>query len=180
MLHSNTERLIDYWRERKSERLSPLRADINPGDFTELLPQVFILGRAAPGEHQFRLAGGYVSALHGKDLRRVEFLSLWNEAHRPSLAAALEAARRTAEPLIVIAEARFARGLTARLELLLAPLRADAWPLDRLIGLYQPLTPMDALRGETAIELGLIRIGSSIEDERPALRLAAVDGRRLA
>ena len=45
MFHPSTERLIDYWRDKKGEAALPRRTDVNPGDFLELLPQVFILGR---------------------------------------------------------------------------------------------------------------------------------------
>lgn len=177
MLHSNTERLIDYWRARKADRLSPSRSAIDPADFTELLPQVFMLGRPEPGRHLFRLTGEVVSGLHGRDLRQTEFLSLWSPTDRPRLAAALEASRRTAEPVIAAAEGRSREGGAVRLELMLAPLRADAAPIDRFLGLYQPLSSLEALRDRPVVELGLVRLESY--GERPAappLRLAALNG----
>ncbi len=179
MFHSNTERLIDYWRNRKAERLSPLRSAIDPSDFTDLLPQVLILGRAAPGQYLFRLAGGLVTDLHARDLRRKDFLSIWAPVDRPRLAAALEASRRAAEPLVLTAEARTAEGLSARFEILLAPLRAEGSPQDRVLGLYQSLSPLASLRGKPAEELGLIRF-STAEDRQPHLRLVVADGQRIA
>ncbi len=181
MFHSNTELLIDYWRARKTDRLSPVRSAIDPSDITGVLPQVFILGRAAPGEHLFRLAGGLVGDLHGRDLRGVDFGSLWSPTDRPRLTAALEAARRLAEPLVLTAEARTDQDVTVRIEILLAPLRAQTQPLDRCLGLYQPLAPLSPLKGRPLVELGLIRFASSCEREpAPKLRLAAVDGQRIA
>ncbi len=82
MLHSNTERLIDYWRQRKRGDLCPARHAIDPGELSLLLPQVFILGRTAPGRCVFRLAGGLVTDIHGRDMRHVDVLSLWTEAMR--------------------------------------------------------------------------------------------------
>ncbi len=178
MLHSNTERLIDYWRTRKFDRLSPSRSAIDPTEFTELLPQIFMLGRAGPGQHLFRLTGELVSSLHGRDLRRTDFLDLWSPTDRPRLAAALETSRRTAEPVMATAEGRTSRGDTVRLELMLAPLRADVAPIDRFLGLYQPLSNLEVLRDRPVVELGLVRLAS--HGERPAaptLRLAAIDGR---
>ena len=181
MFHSNTEQLIDYWRARKRGRLSPARAAIEPADFTELLSQVFILGRRAAGQHLFRLAGGLVTDLHRRDLRQQDFLALWAPADRPRLATAMETARRTAEPMVAIAEARAGQDLTARLEILLAPLMADGSAPDRLLGLYQPISPLAALKAQPVMELGIIRLaGSDHAETFPRLRLAAIDGRRIA
>ena len=181
MFHASTERLIDYWRARKQERLSPARSAIDPCDITELLPQIFILGRASGGRFVFRLAGGLVGELHSMDLRATDFSSLWSAADRPRLVAAMEASRRAAEPLVLTVEARNDQDVSVRLEVLLAPLRAEHAPLDRCLGLYQPLTPLAVLRGRPIEELSLIRFASSCErDAPPALRLASVDGQLIA
>ena len=179
MLHSNTELLIDYWRERKREGLSPLRNAIEPAELSGLLPQVFILGRTDPGRWAFRLAGGLVTELHGRDLRQLNVQALWDEADRPRLAAAMEACRRSAEPFVAVAEARSARGV-APVELTFAPLVAETAPSDRIIGLYQPLESLEQLRGQPA-DLRLRHIATAAErGSPPRLRLAAVDGRRIA
>ena len=91
MFHSNTERLIDYWRSRKVDRLSPPRSAIDPAELTELLPQMFILGRTESGKYEFRLAGGLATDLHQRDLRGVDFLSLWATTDRPRVSAAFGA-----------------------------------------------------------------------------------------
>lgn len=179
MLHANTERLIDYWRERKRGRLSPLRSAIEPGELSGLLPQVFMLGRMGPAHYEFRLAGGQVNALLGRDLKGADALSLWTEADRPRLGVALEACRRAVEPIVAVAEARSPKG-AASVELMFAPLVADAEPFDRVIGLCQPLTSMEPLRDLPA-ELRLRHIASAAERiASPKLRLAAIDGRRIA
>ena len=179
MLHSNTERLIDYWRERKREGLSPLRSAIEPGELSGVLPQIFILGRTDPGRFIFRLAGGLVSDLHGRDLRQISILALWAEPDRPRLAAALEACRRSAEPVVVVAEARSSRG-AAPIEIAFAPLVAETAPVDRIIGLYQPLESIAPLQGYPA-ELRLRHIATAAErGAPPAIRLVAEGGRRIA
>ena len=179
MLHSNTERLIDYWRERKRGPFSPPRKAIDPTELSGLLPQVLILGRMGPGHFAFRLAGGLVTQVHARDLRRVDFLDLWTAEDRPRLAAALEAARRGCEPIVAVAEARSSRG-AARIELTLAPLVADTAPEDRVLGLYQPLETLAPLNDMPAL-LGLRHIASASERASPpSLRLAAIDGRLIA
>jgi len=181
VIHSNTERLIDYWRARKDGPLSPGRSSIEPTDFADLLPQSFILGRAVPGQYLFRLAGGQLARLHQRDLRRTDFLQLWRHADRPRLGAAMEAARRAGEPLIVTAQAVADTRHSARIEILMAPLRAEAEPQDRFLGLYQPLDPINLLRDRTSVEFGLIGFDAVADaPPRPVIRLAAVDGRAIS
>ena len=178
MIHSNTERLIDYWRARKDGSASPTRSRIEPTDFADLLPQSFILGRAAPGQYLFRLAGGLLTRLHQRDLRRTDVLRVWRPGDRPRLSAAMEAARRASEPLIITTLAVADTGHSARIEILLAPLRADAAPEDRFLGLYQPLEPINLLRDRASVELGLLEFASPENAPvRASIRLAAVDGR---
>ena len=179
MLHSNTERLIDYWRERKRGAFSPPRSAIDPTELSGMLPQVFILGRTAPGRFVFRLAGGLVTQVHSRDLRQVDFLDLWTGEDRPRLTAILEAARRGCEPVVAVAEARSSRG-AAPIEMVLAPLLAETAPQDRMIGLYQPLESLAPL-ADLPASLTLRHVASAAERATPPrLRLAAIDGRLIA
>jgi hypothetical protein len=182
MFHSNTELLIDYWRERKGSLKAPSRASINPAEFASLLPQVFILGRQRPGQYGFRLVGGLVDDLHGGGLHAADPLRLWAPAYRTSLQLALEAVRRQPEPLVIAAEGRSVGAETVGLEILLAPLTGPDGDIDRLIGLYQPLTPVAALKGRPIETLTIrnITAAGSAGAEFPRLKLAAVDGRQIA
>ena len=170
MAHSSTELLIDYWQARLSDGRAPARASINPVDFPTLLPQVFILGRHAPGDYRFRLVGGLVGDLHGRDLRGVGFSSLWAQRARLPLPAALR--------LAVCMEAG---GQTLDLEIALMPLANAQGEVDRFLGIYQPRQPVARLRGQTADRLQLLSIaGDAGEAEaKPRIRLAAVAGHRV-
>ena len=181
MFHPSTERLIDYWRDRKGEAALPRRTDINPGDFLELLPQVFILGRDG-GRLPFRLAGGFVSDLHARDLRGQDALSLWALAHRLELKSALDIARKRRTPVVVAADIRAHGVPSVGMEVLFAPLQGASGETDRFLGLYQPIAMMARLMGRHAQRLclrGLRRPGAANE-EAPRLRLAAIDGRQVA
>jgi hypothetical protein len=146
-----------------------------------VLPQIFILRRAAPRQFHFRLVGGLIADLHGRDLREEPFLKLWDEADRSHLSLALEAARRQAEPLVIDCEARTADRGHMRLEMLLAPLMSADGEIDRLLGFYQPLSPVTALAGRplAGLSLGHIQMFGSGRPmvAFPHLRLATVDGR---
>jgi hypothetical protein len=181
MFHSNTEQLIDYWQTRKVGEETPARAAINPVDFAEMLPQVFMLGRYGPGQYRVRLAGGFIADLHGRELRDADFMRLWEPEARTPLQLALEAVRRHPEPVVIDAEARTTHG-AMRMEILVAPLRGPSGDVDRLIGLYQPITPAAALMGGVVCTLHIRGITSTAAsgDQFPRLRLASIDGRQIA
>lgn len=177
MSHSNTEFLIDYWQERILGGQAPRRSAIDPMHFPALLPQVFILGRAGPGRYPFRLAGGLLRDLHGRDLRGIEFASLWSPLDQPAVQTLLERARRGVEPLGLRTQAH-AGEHSASLLVTLLPLSDDAGVVSRFLGLYEALSPLARLRGRPVEELELRRRETAPAAE-PFIRLAAVGGRRV-
>lgn len=181
MFHANTERLIAYWSGRAGAGRPAGRSAIQPADFRQLMPQTFILAREARGRYPLRLAGGFVADLHRRDLRGVDGLSLWSERDRLRLQTALEDVRRQPEPLVVGAEVLTRDGPSLAMEVLFAPLVGDDGGPDRFLGLYQPLSMVARLQGRPALELSVrsLRRPTSVEDERPRVRLAAVGGRRV-
>ena len=187
MSHSNTQRLTDYWRRRRTEGLAPLRCNVDPCEFADLLPQVFILGRQAAGRYGFRLSGGLLEDLHGYDLRGAEFLSLWASVDRPNLQAAIESALRRGHAIVVESKGLTIEGFSARFEILLAPMISNTGQVDRLLGLYQPVSPLQRLCGRPVEHLSVERVltlnhGPDAFQAHlfPRLRLAAIDGRQIA
>lgn len=182
MFHPSTERLIDYWRNRAGGDAVPTRASVNPGDFLDLLSQVFILGRDGRGRYPVRLAGGFVSDLHARDLRGEDALGLWALSHRLEVKSALEVARRRAEPLVITADIRAIGAPSVGMEVLLAPMSGANGETDRFLGLYQPIAMIQRLMGRPASELGVRRIQTlgPANEESPRLRLATLHGRRIA
>ncbi len=182
MFHSNTQQMIDYWRSKCGLGGLPVRADIDPTDFPRLAPQVVVLGRTATGAYPIRLAGGLVADLHDRNLRGVDFLSLVSEMGRLRLHTALEMARRRPEPVVARIEASTDHSASLTLEVLLAPLAGGAGSPERLLGLYQPLSLVAAL-GEQPIrrlDIRAIRGVGPANEESQYLRLATLDGRRVA
>jgi hypothetical protein len=183
MFHSNTEQLIDYWRGRRGAAPVAARASINPTDFAHLLPQVFMLGRRGPGQYHFRLAGGFIADLHGRDLRDEDLSRIWAPQDRTQLQLALESARRRPDPLVIEAEAVADSGVALQLEIMLTPLAGPTGAIDRMMGFYQPTSPVAALLGRPVATLRLKAIRTAGADGAgalPRLRLAAIDGRLLA
>ena len=179
--HPNTERLIDYWRTRGGDGRLPSRTSISPADFSELITQVFILGRVATGIYPVRLAGGLVADLHQRDLRAQNGLSLFRERDRLELQTALETARRRPEPIVATVDV-LTEGPGLEMEILFAPLAGASGSTERFLGLYQPLGMLARLRGQRVTGFALKKISGTgpANEEFPRLRLAAVDGRRIA
>ena len=179
MFTTNTERLLAYWRERRGRAPAPRRVDIDVADFAALAPQVFMAEMCAGGDVRFRLAGETLTALHGRSLRGESLLTLWTPEQRGRISRLLSSALAEAEPLVVLAGAAVADGEPARFELLFAPLFGPLGALDRFLGLCQPQT---GSAGQARIgPLSLVAVNGVADAARRArLRLAALDGRRIA
>lgn len=179
MFHSSTTALLSYWRTLKGEARAPSRAAVDPAEFRRVLSQVFILGRCGPGDYRFRLAGGLLGELHGANLRGQPFLPLWGDDDRLQIGLALETLRKNAEPVVVTVVAEAGPHMM-RMEILLTPLANPAGEIDRVLGLYQPLSPVAQLRDRPIQRLIVSRIAKALDaanEDAPRLRLAAVEGR---
>lgn len=139
-------------------------------------------GRRSAGQYHLRLVGGFMADLHGCDLREENLLRLWDAPNRERLQLALEVARRRAEPMVVECEAAAGDDLAMSMEVVMAPLTGPSGEVDRLLGLYQPTSPVAALRGRVVRTLSARAIRTAQGGHEPPIgpRLAAVDGRRIA
>ncbi|HZC15196.1 MAG TPA: PAS domain-containing protein, partial [Caulobacteraceae bacterium] len=109
-------------------------------------------------------------------------INLWTPAYRAPLQLALEAVLRQPGPLVIAAEARVRGDQTLKLEITLAPLAGPNGEIDRLIGLYQPVTPVAILDGQVIETLAIRNITSAglAGAAFPRLKLAAMNGRQIA
>jgi hypothetical protein len=196
MFHANTRKVIDDWNARRGARRAPARADISPGAFSDLLPQLFILGSGEGMAEPFRLAGGLLVDLHDRDLRGVDFFSLWLGKDADAAREALEAARQSGSPVVIDASGWSAAGDEARLEIVLAPLMGPTGEMDRVLGLYQPTSSVRRLMGARieALTLNEVRLAdpgplvaafnatapaAPAQRDRSHLKLVVVDGERV-
>ncbi|HTK35027.1 MAG TPA: PAS domain-containing protein [Caulobacteraceae bacterium] len=194
MFHANTRKVIEDWNARRGARRAPARADISPGAFSDLVPQLFILGAAGDGTEPFRLAGGLLADLHDRDLRGVDFFSLFIGEDKDAAREALATARRTGSPVVIDASGWSAAGDEARLEIVLAPLLGPSGDMDRVLGLYQPTSSVRRLMGARieALTLNEVRLADlgplaafvpsaagPHRRDRSHLRLVALNGERV-
>ena len=182
MSHSNTARMLDYSEARRGDQAAPQRASIDPADFADVVTQAFLIGRETPGAYPFRLAGALLEDLHRGPLVGRDFMQLWATADQPRMRAAVEAAFSRRQSLIATAHGRSACGAEARLEILLAPLTARLGQVERMLGFYQPVSPLYRLQNQTIERLFLADIAFADGGDPVAapLRLACIDGRLIA
>lgn len=173
MFHSGTQRFLAVWSALAEGGL-PLRASFRPEALGDLLPRVLLLERS--DEPLVRLAGEAVERLFGCDLNRKPWLDFWTPDSRPLAGSAAFQIGREARPAVIVAEAG---ADAAPFEVSLVPLRGSVGAADRVLGLYQPLTAAGAALTDAAPLSA--RLSAMVgEPRRPSLRVAAVDGRRVA
>ena len=178
MFHSNTERLIGYWRSLRVDGAVPLRASVDPAAFVALAPRTFIASRDGRDEFAFRLAGESLIDLHGRLLHGQALGQLWRQVHRQRLAGLLDSSLGAGEPLVISAEAWTPEASHLRLEVLFLPLAGPGDTADRFFGLYQPSA--GAFRGPIGELALLAAYGVADETEQTHLRLATLNGRQTA
>jgi hypothetical protein len=155
--HANTRTLLAYWETRRRREPAPARADIAPQDLGGLLSHIFLLRRMDREHHVFRLAGTGLCALHKREFRDQNFLSLWSDHDRAHMTALVEGALGAPGPGRALCEAITLDGRSCQVELTLAPLRGPEGWLDRTLGLYQPLQP-ERLGGRPVLRHRLIQL----------------------
>lgn len=157
-MHAHTETLLAYWETRRNGRPAPARADIVPGDLSGLLSWLFILQRADCEHHVFRLAGTGLCHLYRRELREQNFLDLWRGFDRHHVRALIESALACPAPATATSTAYALDGQTIDAEMAFLPLRGPSGQADRVLGLYQPLSPMSALKGRPVMRQKLTGI----------------------
>ena len=181
MPHANTARMLAYWDAQREGDGAPPRSAIDPAAFSDIITQAFMIGRERAGIYPFRLAGALLSDLHLQPLTGSDFTLMWNPADRPRLQSAIEAALTRRQSLTLLAHGRSLTGAQARLEIMLAPLAGPKGQVDRLLGFYQPVTPLFRLQNKRIERLFLLDAAfADGGDAISPLRLAAMDGRRMA
>ena len=178
MFHTGTTRLIERWSGLNAAR-PPLRADFDPTLVADLLPLMFLLGREGD-RLAFRIAGEGLRDLFGRPLRGTDVFSLFTA---PAAAVARRAALdsiRDGTPMVLIATGRSDMGGQLPLEIVLAPLIGDHGAADRLVGLIQPTATLAHLEGRPVAEMTVRMAAAAGTRVRPPLRLATIDGQRIA
>lgn len=124
MRHTVNQQLYAYWRKIKGARSAPERAEIDPLEIRDALPDAFILEIDRDGRFPLRLSGTRLDALWLAEQKGRSFLDLWAEEDRGAFAAVMLAVIDGVAPVVAGVELRPLGGDDPlELELLLLPLR---------------------------------------------------------
>ncbi len=125
-------RLLAYWESKRQGRAMPARADIDPLDFHELLPNIILLD--VEGERfRVRVVGTGVVARFGDDYtgRYLDELDFGDQ--RDAILAHYGECRRTAAPHVSRTLFTSVRGVSTRMERLILPLSVDGATVDMML-----------------------------------------------
>jgi hypothetical protein len=124
---------LDYWERKRTGRLAPMRADIDPVEIASLLPRVMLVDVSTdPIDFRFRLAGTGIFKIHGAELTNKRALEL----EPPAYAALIHrlfcdaVARRGPIAHRLLLECETRRGAYMRIIL---PLSEDGMEINRLM-----------------------------------------------
>ena len=155
MKHPSIRELFDYWNLRRSHRVAPERADIDPGEIRTILADTFIVAYDEPAGHPFRIAGTRVCALFGQDLKHEPFLNLWTPDSRSLMGDLIGVIGHESVGVMAGVTGRTYAGRPLNLELLVLPLvhagRTDA----RVLGAIAPAGATTWIGGNSLGELTL-------------------------
>lgn len=179
MFHPDTQFLIEHWtglaRGPFVRAGVPDRVSLRPDALGLRLPRVFMLD-LAQGSPSLALAGSWIEAFHDRVLKDTPFAEIWKPGSDVLALSAIHQSVREARPVVLATSAGLHR---TPIELVFAPLRTGAGTVDRVLGLYAPLTTLTFARDESRLLKARLALGVG-EPGRPALNLAAVHGRRVA
>jgi hypothetical protein len=141
MQQPTIRQLYAYWDHVRNGRLAPRRFEIEPAKIAGLLPETFIAECKGLLGFRFRLAGTKICEQFGRELRGIDFLSLWEADDRDALASLI----RT-----VLADGAVGHGLfractpsdrEASFEFVVMPLIHTGKTVNRLLGAISAVEP---------------------------------------
>lgn len=179
MFHTGTTRLIACWTGLNAGR-APARASFDPIQVADLLPQMFLLAREGD-RLAFRIAGESLRDLFGRPLKGADVFQLFSPPAQALARRSALQAIRDGRPMVLYSTGRGDGGGQLPLEIMLAPMLGADGVVDRLIGMVQPTASLVHLEGQPVREVSVrMAAPAGSAPTRPPLRLAAVDGQRLA
>lgn len=163
--------LFQYWNRLRQGGGVPTRAQIEPSDIRDELPQTMILESARRDkEMSFRLAGTGISAMFGRELRGTQLRDLLPDVNAALLGRLLRNCSEQHDVILLGVEAFTRKSRTLEIEILLLPLQDEAEGR-RIFGAMAPLqTPF--WLGVEAVETLRLQSIRVIDPEREPLFLA--------
>ena len=180
MFHPDTQRLIDEWTRLAAKADVrggiPQRSRLMPEALGRLLPRVFVAD-LRDGHALLRLAGTALEAFHRRPLKDEALLAFWRPASADLVTAAIAQSVREARPVVVVGQA--SGEPTIPVEMVIAPLRSRSGRPDQVLGSFAPASALRPIGAGPVLLTARVAVAAGSAG-RPALSLAAVQGRRIA
>ncbi len=116
----------------------PHRKQVDPAQFKEALPQVFILERQDEFTYPFRIAGTGLCSQFGRELTGEDFLEMWSHAEREGLESLLLSVTDDGACSVLGIACETECDRTLEMEIVLMPLMLDAEHATQVIGAITP------------------------------------------
>ncbi len=168
MQQTTSKQLYAYWDRVRNGRRAPQRFEIEPAKIAPLLPETFIAECAGPHGVRFRLAGTKICEQFGRELRGIEFLSLWEPGDQEALTSLLRTILTDAAMGEVVFQAYTAEDRQAKFELVLMPLIHTGYTVNRILGAISAIDPAFWLGASPLVRQEIINLDLHWPDGAPA------------
>jgi hypothetical protein len=160
MQQPTSRQLYAYWDGIRNGRIAPRRFEIEPARIAGLLRETFIAECTGLLGFRFRLAGTKICHQFGRELRGVDFLSLWPNEDRLAIASQVRNVLNDGAVGHGVFEAFSQSKRPARFEYALMPLIHTGQTINRLLGSITAIEPPYWLGAEplTAFELSELHL----------------------
>ncbi|MDJ0920940.1 MAG: PAS domain-containing protein [Henriciella sp.] len=173
--HPNTKTILSAWQRITSATNTDGQGP-RTSDHPDLIDRLFVIESSQDGAWLFRNAGDRIASLLGRELAEQNFLDFWKGHDREMLEGFLFSVQETRLPGILEARGETLTGQRVDIEMTLAPLNGlpTSGSPQRLLGLYQTLSPDEVLRGRPVWRHRLTAIyPPDIRPEPAAIKLVA-------
>lgn len=128
------DRLRDYWDRLRAGRSAPLRAELDPREFDDMLGAMFILEQVTQGQVRVRLGGQQLCEMMGMEVRGMPPEAFIDAHHRLNFQSHLQSVLNGPAVAELELGAVDAKGRKMKAHMLLLPLRSDFGEISRIIG----------------------------------------------
>jgi len=160
MQQPTSRQLYAYWDGIRNGRIAPRRFEIEPARIPNLLRETFIAECTGLLGFRFRLAGTKICHQFGRELRGVNFLTLWPDEDRHAIASQVRNVLNDGAVGHGAFDAYSQSNRRARFEYTLMPLIHSGQTINRLLGSITAIEPPFWLGAEplTSFEISQIHL----------------------
>ncbi len=129
--------LYQYWLEKKQNKIAPARSDIDPIDFPNLLPYIFLVDvKWSPLNYSMRLLGDHITIEMGKDCKGLTLDEIFaNKQHAKKTIDDYNKVAINCQPVFSMFESILINKDIQAYHRLLLPLSKDGKCVNMLIGI---------------------------------------------